>query len=91
MRKILCLVMLAGALAVGGVAVAQNDEQKAAIKRLIELQIVIQGPNAGKSNTYMLNPACCFFGKLGSGVKARKEAIEDGKAKIINFNKNDNV
>lgn len=56
-----------------------------AIKRLIELQIIIQGPKAGKSNTYMLNPAYCYFGRIENGIKARRKAIQYGKAKIINF------
>lgn len=58
-----------------------------AIKRLIELQIVLQGPKVGRSNTYMLNPAYCYFGRIENGVKARNKAIQTGKAKVINFNK----
>ena len=49
-----------------------------AIKRLIALQILIQGPKSGRSNTYMVNPAFCFFGVLGAGIKERK-------AKILEF------
>lgn len=56
-----------------------------AIKRLIELGILIQGPKSGKSNTYMVSPAFCFSGGLGNGVKQRSEAIEKGKAKVIPF------
>lgn len=57
-----------------------------AIKRLIELQIIIQGPKAGRSNTYMINPACCYFGRIENGIKARRKAIQTGKAKITHFN-----
>lgn len=56
-----------------------------AMKRLIDLNIIIPGPKSGRSNTYMVNPAFCFSGSLSNGVKARKEAIQNGKAKIINF------
>lgn len=56
----------------------------AAIKRLIELQILIQGPKSGKSNTYMVNPAFCFAGGLGNGIRARQEVKKQGK--IIPFN-----
>lgn len=56
-----------------------------AIKRLIELQILIEGPKSGKSNTYMVNPAFCFAGGLGHGIRKRKEAIQEGKAKRIPF------
>ena len=56
-----------------------------AIKRLISLQILLQGPKSGKSNAYMVNPAFCFAGKLGVGVQQRKEAIKQGKAKVIQF------
>lgn len=57
-----------------------------AIKRLIELNILIPGPKSGKSNTYQISPAFCFFGKIGDGIKSRKEIIEGAKAKIIDFN-----
>lgn len=56
------------------------------IKRLCEMQILIRGPKSGKSNTYMVNPAFCFRGSLANGVKERKEAIKDSKAKVIQFN-----
>lgn len=57
-----------------------------AIKRLIELGILIQGPKSGRSNTYMVNPAFCFSGGLGNGIQKRKEAIENGKtAKVLRF------
>jgi hypothetical protein len=56
-----------------------------AIKRLIELGILIQGPKSGKSNTYMVSPAFCFSGGLGNGVKQRNEAIQKGKGKVIPF------
>lgn len=57
----------------------------AAIKRLVELQILLQGPKSGRSNTYMVNPAFCFSGGLGNGIKARKEVQQQGK--IIQFKK----
>ena len=56
-----------------------------AIKRLVELKILIKGPKNGKSNTYMVNPAFCFSGGLGNGIQQRKEAIKQGKAKRIQF------
>ena len=56
-----------------------------AIKRLIDLGILIQGPKSGKSNTYMVSPAFCFSGGLGNGVKQRQDAIQEGKAKILQF------
>ena len=49
-----------------------------AIKRLISLQILIQGPKSGRNNTYMVNPAFCFAGYLETGIKERK-------AKILEF------
>lgn len=59
-----------------------------AIKRLVELNILIPGPKSGKNNTYQISPAFCFIGKIEDGVKARKETIKVGKAKILDFNKN---
>ena len=56
-----------------------------AIKRLIELGILIQGPKSGRSNTYMVSPAFCFAGGLGNGIKARHETIKQHKAKVIPF------
>ena len=56
-----------------------------AIKRLIELQILIEGPKSGKSCTYMVNPAFCFAGGLGYGIQQRRETIREGKAKVIQF------
>ena len=55
------------------------------IKHLVELQILLKGPKSGRSNTYMVNPAFCFSGALGNGIKQRKEAITKGKAKRIEF------
>ena len=55
------------------------------IKRLCAMQILIKGPKSGRSNTYMVNPAFCFSGGLGNGVKQRKEAIQEGKAKVLPF------
>lgn len=53
-----------------------------AIKRLIELEILVQGPKSGRSNTYMVNPSFCFSGSLNNGIKARNE-IQKGK--ILKF------
>ncbi len=50
-----------------------------AIKRLIELQILVAGPKSGRSNTYMVNPAFCFAGGLRNGIQARREAKQSGK------------
>ena len=57
-----------------------------AIKRLIELGILIQGPKSGRSNTYMVSPAFCFSGGIENGIKSRKETIKQYKAKVIKFN-----
>lgn len=59
-----------------------------AIKRLIELNIIIPGPKSGRSNTYMVNPAFCFSGSLKNGIQARKESIENCTAKIVKFDAN---
>lgn len=56
-----------------------------AIKRLVELNILICGPKSGRSNTYMVNPAFCFAGSLSNGIKAKREIIQSNQAKIINF------
>lgn len=56
-----------------------------AIKRLISLQILIQGPKSGKNNTYMVSPAFCFAGNIGKGIQQRKEIIQQGKARIVQF------
>lgn len=55
------------------------------IRRLCDMQILIKGPKSGRSNTYMVNPAFCFSGGLGNGVKQRKDAIKEGKAKVLQF------
>lgn len=56
-----------------------------AIKSLIERGILLRGPKSGRSNTYAVSPAFCFFGNLGSGVKERQQAIKDGKARVLQF------
>lgn len=56
-----------------------------AIKRLVDLNILICGPKSGKSNTYMVNPAFCFSGNLRNGIKERMNVIQESKAKIIDF------
>lgn len=55
------------------------------IKRLCEMQILLKGPKSGRSSTYMVNPAFIFKGGLGNGIEARKEAIQNGKAKVIHL------
>lgn len=55
------------------------------IKRLCEMGILVKGPKSGRSNTYMVSPAFCFAGGLGNGIKARKEAIKNHKAKVLPF------
>lgn len=55
------------------------------IKRLCEMGILIKGPKSGRSNTYMVSPAFCFSGKIENGIKARKETIQNHKAKVIPF------
>lgn len=56
-----------------------------AIKRLLELRILLPGPRSGRSKSYMVNPAFCFSGGLQNGIKARAEAKQQGK--IIPFQK----
>jgi hypothetical protein len=57
----------------------------ASINKLIQLGIVIAGPSKGKFKTYQINPALAFAGSLEHGIQKRKEAIKQGKAKIIQF------
>lgn len=56
------------------------------IKKLCNLGILIEGPKNGRSCSYMISPAFCFFGKINDGIKARKKVIKNGTAKIIEFN-----
>lgn len=56
-----------------------------AIKRLLELEILLKGPKSGKSNTYMVNPAFCFSGNLKNGINARNESINNNRGKILQF------
>ena len=37
------------------------------IKHLVELGIILEGPKAGKFNTYRINPAVAFSGSLSNG------------------------
>ncbi|MDR1242343.1 MAG: hypothetical protein LBM00_06140 [Deltaproteobacteria bacterium] len=55
------------------------------IKKLIELGVILQGPSKGKFKTYQINPALAFAGKLVRGISERKNAIKQGKARIIQF------
>lgn len=57
-----------------------------AIKRLLKLGIILQGPKSGRSNTYMVNPAFCFSGSLKNGISACKDMKKQGK--VLPFNKN---
>lgn len=67
----------------------QRADASRAIKRLIELGILIQGPKSGRNNTYMVSPAFCFNGGLDVGIKERKRVIEnEKKAKILKFQQN---
>lgn len=54
-----------------------------AIKRLIELQILIPGPKSGRSNSYKINENFCFYGNINDGVNARKK-----QGKILQFTQN---
>ena len=56
-----------------------------AVRRLIDLGILIQGPKSGKSCTYMVSPAFCFSGSLGTGVRERSATIRRGKARVTQF------
>ncbi len=57
-----------------------------AIKRLIELGILLRGPKSGRNNTYMVSPAFCFKGSLGEGVQVVNQAAkEHKKAKVLHF------
>ena len=50
-----------------------------AVKRLVELGILIKGPKSGRSYTYMFSPVFCFSGGLCEGVKQRAACIETVK------------
>lgn len=52
------------------------------IKRLCDMGILVKGPKSGRSNTYMVNPAFCFNGGIGNGIRERKETI---KGKVLQF------
>lgn len=54
-----------------------------AVKRLISLGILLPGPKSGRSNTYMVNPAFCFSGGLGNGIRERNRVINEGKSARI--------
>ena len=58
------------------------------IKRLESFGILTRGPKNGKACTFMISPAFCFSGSLKDGIKARKDTIENCKAKVIEFNNN---
>ena len=56
-----------------------------AIRRLVELGILLKGPKSGRSNTYTVSPAFCFAGSLRSGIEKRQKEIQDSKARVIPF------
>lgn len=58
------------------------------IKRLESFGILMRGTKNGKACTFMISPAFCFSGNLKNGIKARKDIIDNYKAKIIKFNNN---
>lgn len=47
-----------------------------AIKRLVELGILLKGVKSGRSNSYMINPAFCFCGQIQQGIQKRNQAIK---------------
>lgn len=48
-----------------------------AIKRLVQLNILQMDISPGGARIYRFNPAFCYCGGLGNGIKARKEAIAE--------------
>ena len=57
-----------------------------AIRRLVELGILLKGPKNGRSNTYTVSPAFVFAGALGSGIRQRGDQIKATKsARVIKF------
>jgi hypothetical protein len=88
--------VLLGSIGMGNWAVINQAEMarrlrvhrpdvSAAIKRLIELGIVLKGDKIGHSNQYMISPAFCFKGSLAEGQKLAHEAEKQHKAKVIPF------
>ena len=62
------------------------------IKKLVEMNIILEGPKAGKFKTYQVNPAFLFYGSLRDGMEARadvKRQVERGE-KVIKFPKVEN-
>ena len=53
------------------------------IKHLVKLQILLKGPRNGRSNTYMVNPAFCFSGGLGNGIRQRQDVIKKAKIHLL--------
>ena len=60
-----------------------RNEVSKAVKRLVDLGILVKGPTSGRSKTYMVTPAFCFAGGLGRGIQARKETIQETKSKKV--------
>jgi hypothetical protein len=59
-----------------------------AIKRLVELNIILQGEKMGRNSEYMVSPAFCFKGKIEEGQKLARQAEKQHRAaKIIPFSK----
>ena len=84
--------MLLGSIGLGNWAIVNQAEIarqlrvhrpkiSAAIKRLIELGIVIQGDKMGRNSQYMISPAFCFKGSLQEGEKLVRQAEKEHKAK----------
>ena len=63
----------------------QRADASRAIKRLIELGILIQGPKSGRSNTYMVSPAFCFAGGLGERYQGTKRGHQTAQGEVIPF------
>ena len=89
--------MLLGSIGLGNWAIVNQAEiarqlrvhrpdVSSAIKRLIELGIVIQGEKMGRNCQYMISPAFCFKGSLPEGQKLARQAEKEHKAaKVIPF------
>lgn len=56
-----------------------------AIKRLIELGIVIKGTKMGRNHQYMISPGFAFKGALPEGQELVKKAAKEHKAKVLHF------
>jgi len=58
------------------------------IKKLIELEIVLEGPSEGKFRSYQINPLIAHRGSLKKGVKEKKAALKTvALGKVLQFPK----